>query len=219
MDMINSCHKDDKYNNIMDSIRDKTFNFDIIQSILPQVYGMLEDLSCDRRKLRNILQNIGHSVFCRRFDHPQGGICRSLCFDGSHDYNVALVRCLDEARPFYIRWLKSMEPYLESDGEIYPRYVPVIHIRDGQHFVSESVLLTKKDIPGLGQCILPKYYNIPDSNMKYGTLDDQERLYRKYLGSAWKEAFERFREYEWPVCRELEKHPDRYKNLSETVSL
>lgn len=220
--MNGNSFKDNEYNQIMNCIRDKEFDFGLIRDVLPQAFVMLDDPVCDRHKLKNMLQNIGHSIFCKSFDFPRNDVRHDLYFPGSHDYNVALARHLEEARPFYIKWLHAMEPYLASDGNVYPRYIPVMDINescDRHCFVSEAVLLTKEDVPELENCILPRYYIIPDDYVRYGTLEEQEMKFSKYMGSSWKDVFRRFREKEWPVCHELETNIGRYRNLSKTVRL
>ena len=217
--------KDFEIDEIMREFGDNVFNFDFIHKMLVKAQELITNKNRDMDRLCDLLHKIGRSMFCMRFRYDKSDARHDLCFPGSHDYYVALSRYPEKSLGFYRAWLYAAVIFTESGGEHYPRYLPEIRLckDDGRPFVTfTDVLITKDDVFGIDSvkdCNMPCYYPLPDGNVTYGTLEQQEKLFRSCLGRNWMECFERYKKHEYPMQREIAEHLEKYRNLHEYLRL
>lgn len=226
MDLLSKRIADEEFEEIMKDFDDMKYDFDYVNRLYSYIKEILSISTEPTDELRKLFYSIGRCMFGMRFEYSREDVRRKVSFLGSHDYNVTLSRNFDEAISFYIEWFKSIEVFVTSRGTVYPRYSLEIMTGSGKKgrgfTVAKTVLLTKDDFPNtevFQNCNLPFYYAIPDENVKYGTLDDQMKLFKKCMGRMWKDAFKRYKNEEYPIFNELETNTDKYKNLSDTVIL
>lgn len=218
--------KDAELCEIMRDFKDMKFDFQFMKRMFVCAKELISRKYEKMNELRELFYNIGRSVFNMRFEFPKDDIRHNIAFHGNHDYNVVLARDFEGAFSFYAQWIQAVEIFVTSEGKVYPRYVPEIRTRKntegGGFCVINNVLLTKEDIDDkeiIRRCQFPYYYAIPDNNMRYGTPEEQMELFKRCLGDMWEEAFERYKETEYPIHQEIERNTEKYKSLSETVRI